>query len=135
MLRPSRPMMRPLRSSERSWTTDTVVSAAWPRGEALHRGGEDGASTAVGLLARLLLGLADQASAVVLELVLELAEHDLLGLARGQAGDPLELAQLVAASALDLLLAVVEIALAVGDRLLTPLEVGEPDVDRLLLAE
>ena len=30
MLRPSRPMMRPFMSSEGSWTTDTVVSAAWP---------------------------------------------------------------------------------------------------------
>ena len=30
MLRPSRPMMRPFMSSAESWTTDTVVSAAWP---------------------------------------------------------------------------------------------------------
>ena len=30
MLRPSRPMMRPFMSSAGSWTTDTVVSAAWP---------------------------------------------------------------------------------------------------------
>ena len=30
MLRPSRPMMRPFMSSRGSWTTDTVVSAAWP---------------------------------------------------------------------------------------------------------
>ena len=30
MLRPSRPMMRPFMSSEGRWTTDTVVSAAWP---------------------------------------------------------------------------------------------------------
>ena len=30
MLRPSRPMMRPFMSSACSWTTDTVVSAAWP---------------------------------------------------------------------------------------------------------
>ena len=30
MLRPSRPMMRPFMSSAWSWTTDTVVSAAWP---------------------------------------------------------------------------------------------------------
>ena len=29
MLRPSRPMIRPLRSSDGSWTTDTVVSAVW----------------------------------------------------------------------------------------------------------
>ena len=30
MLRPSRPMMRPFMSSAWSWTTETVVSAAWP---------------------------------------------------------------------------------------------------------
>ena len=30
MLRPSRPMIRPFISSDSSWTTDTVVSAAWP---------------------------------------------------------------------------------------------------------
>ena len=30
MLRPSRPMMRPFMSSADSWTTETVVSAAWP---------------------------------------------------------------------------------------------------------
>ena len=30
MLRPSRPMIRPFMSSAASWTTDTVVSAAWP---------------------------------------------------------------------------------------------------------
>ena len=30
MFRPSRPMIRPFRSSEASWTTDTVVSAVWP---------------------------------------------------------------------------------------------------------
>ena len=30
MLRPSRPMMRPFMSSAWSWTTLTVVSAAWP---------------------------------------------------------------------------------------------------------
>ena len=30
MLRPSRPMMRPFMSSAESWTTETVVSAAWP---------------------------------------------------------------------------------------------------------
>ena len=29
MLRPSRPMMRPFMSSDGSWTTETVVSAAW----------------------------------------------------------------------------------------------------------
>ena len=29
MLRPSRPMMRPFMSSDGSWTTQTVVSAAW----------------------------------------------------------------------------------------------------------
>jgi len=28
MLRPSRPMIRPFRSSDSRWTTDTVVSAA-----------------------------------------------------------------------------------------------------------
>ena len=75
MLRPSRPMMRPFMSSEGSWTTDTVVSAAWLGGEALHRDREDRAHAALGVALGLLLDLADDAGRVVARLVLDVLEE------------------------------------------------------------
>ena len=56
-------------------------------GHPLHAGGEDAARAPVGVAAGLLLDLADQPGAVVAQLVLELAQQDLLGLAGAQAGD------------------------------------------------
>src|SRR6185437_62481 len=82
MLRPSRPMMRPFMSSEGSWTTDTVVSAAWL---AARR------CVALGLL----LDLADDPRRVVPGLVLDVLEEGLLGLAGAQAGDALERADVL----------------------------------------
>src|SRR3954454_14947889 len=94
MLRPSRPMMRPFMSSAGSWTTDTVVSAAWPAasrcmttarvlrtrwgggGEPLHDDGEDVANAAVGVALGLLLDLAHEPRTVVADLVLELLEQE-----------------------------------------------------------
>ena len=96
MLRPSRPMMRPFSSSDFSSTDrhgglDRVAS-----GHALHAGGEDAAGAAVGVVAGLLLHLADQPRAVVAELVLQLAQEDLLGLAGAEPRHPLQLAELLA---------------------------------------
>ena len=59
MLRPSRPMMRPFMSSEGSWTTDTVVSAAWLAARRCIATDEDRAHAALGVALGLLLDLAD----------------------------------------------------------------------------
>ena len=60
MLRPSRPMMRPFMSSAGSWTTDTVVSAAWPAASRCMHDGEDVAHAPVGVALGLLLDLAHE---------------------------------------------------------------------------
>ena len=73
MLRPSRPMMRPFISSEGRCTTETVVSAAWLGGEALHRHREDRAHAPLGVALGLLLDLAHVARALVADLVGDLA--------------------------------------------------------------
>ena len=102
MLRPSRPMMRPFSSSDfelhdRDRGLDGVAAPT----RCMH-GGEDAARAAVGVVAGLLLDLADQPGAVVAQLVLELAQQDLLGLPGAQARHPLELAQLLALGLLEL---------------------------------
>ena len=95
MLRPSRPMMRPLRSSEGSWTTETVVSAVWPEAvrwiatERMLRARRSASSL------RLLLDLAHDLGHVVAGLLLDLRQQRVAGLRRGHPGDPLELGQLL----------------------------------------
>ena len=113
MLRPSRPMMRPFSSSDVSSTTDDGGLDGVAARHALHAGGEDAARAPVGVALGLLLDLADQAGAVVAQLVLELAQQDLLGLAGAQAGQPLELAHLVVLRLLQLRRALLEVARAV----------------------
>ena len=88
MLRPSRPMMRPLSSSDLSSTTETVVSTAWLDATRCITAARMLRDAAVGVAAGLLLDLADQAGAVVAQLVLELAQQDLLGLAGAEARTP-----------------------------------------------
>ena len=96
MLRPSRPMMRPFSSSDLSSTTDTVVSTAWldatrcitaARMLRARRSASWRVSSSTWRIS---------ARALVAQLVLELAHHDLLRLSGAQAGHALELAQLVA---------------------------------------
>src|ERR1700750_2082422 len=87
MLRPSRPMMRPFMSSDGSWTTETVVSAAWLGGRRCI------ATAALGVALGLLLDLADYPRRVVPGLVLDVLEQRLLGLAGAQPRDALERAR------------------------------------------
>ena len=63
MLRPSRPMIRPFMSSEGSWTTDTVVSAAWLAARRCIATDEDRAHAALGVALGLLLDLTQPAGA------------------------------------------------------------------------
>src|SRR5215211_1187150 len=96
----------------------------------LHDRGEDAARPAVGVALRLLLDLADEARALVAQLVLELPHQDLLGLARGEAGHALELPQLLPLGRLQLLRVPLEVAGTVRDRALPGLELLHAAVDR-----
>ena len=87
-------------------------------GHPLHHRGQDAAGAALGVVLGLLLRLADHARRLVAHLVLQLAHEQLLGLARAEAGHALELAHLVAARLLELGPLVVNVALAVVQRLL-----------------
>ena len=100
MLRPSRPMMRPFMSSAGSWTTETVVSAAWPAASRCMATDEDVAHAAVGVALGLLLDLAHDARRIVAGLVLELLEQRSAWPAPAlQPGDALELAHVLARAA------------------------------------
>ena len=96
MLRPSRPMMRPFMSSAGSWTTETVVSAAWPAAsrcmttERMLRTRRSASRFVSSSTWR------TQPRRVVAHLVLELLEQLLLGLRRAHARRPLELADRLA---------------------------------------
>ena len=82
MLRPSRPMMRPFMSSLGSWTTETVVSAAWLAArrcmatERIERTRRSASRLVSSSTARRIL------RRVVARLVLDLLEQRLLGLRR-----------------------------------------------------
>ena len=104
-------------------------------GDALHAGGEDAAHPPIGVVLGRLLGLADELGGVVAQLVLELAQEDLPGLLGGEVGDPLELAELELLRRLELERGVVEVASAVVEGTLAPLELGQADAQRLLLRE
>ena len=99
----------------------------------LHHGGEDAASAPVGVLARLLLHLPDDAGALVAQIVLELAHHDLLRLPGAQAGHALELPQLPRLLGLQLLARVVEVAPPVLQRALALVELMRLQLERGLL--
>ena len=97
MLRPSRPMMRPFMSSEGSWTTDTVVSAAWPaarrciatdRIERTRRSASRLVSSSMWRTRR---------ARVVARLVLDVLEQRRARLAGAQAGGALERAGVLVA--------------------------------------
>ncbi len=135
MLRPSRPITRPLRSSLWSATVETVVSTAWPpasrcmqvaRMLRARRSASRRASSSTWRTSRALSRA---------QLVLELAQEDLARLGGAQAGDSLELADVLALGGLQLLALVLEVAGAIGERALLAGLVLEADVERLLLAE
>src|SRR5206468_10348153 len=87
----------------------------------------------VGVPLRLLLDLAHNARGVVTRHILDLLEQDLLRLGRGQAGDALELANVLALALVEDLDLPVELALPVAERSLALGQLGELDIDRLLL--
>src|SRR3954466_791286 len=154
MLRPSRPMMRPFMSSDGSWTTETVVSAAWlaagrriaterrrgaRRREALHRDREDRAHPALGVALGLLLDLADDPRRVVARLVLDVLEQRLLGLAGRQPRDALQRARVLLVHAVELVALLLEpsresfqLALAARQLLRAALELVRAAVERAL---
>jgi hypothetical protein len=103
------------------------------RGHALHDGGEDAARATVGVVARLLLDLTDQPRALVAQVILQLAHHDLLRLAGAQACHALELAQLIALRRLQFLADVLEVALAVVERALALVQPLAMQLERALL--
>jgi hypothetical protein len=86
------------------------------RGHALHHDAQDVADPAVGVALGLLLDLAHLAGALVADLILQLAQQDLLGLRRAQAGDTLELAHVALAYLADLRLVLLDGLLAGGQR-------------------
>ena len=94
--------------------------------------GDEVAGTAPGLGLGLLLHLANTARQLVPNSLFR-ARHDLgLGLAARHAGDTLELLQLLVLRALELLLKLLHVCLAVGHTLIPSLELREAPVDVLL---
>src|SRR5215211_602864 len=79
----------------------------------LHDSREDVPGAAVGVPLRLLLDLTDQPRALVAELVLELAEQDLLRLRCAEPRQPLELPKLFAPGLLQLVAVLLQVPLPV----------------------
>ena len=94
-------------------------------GEPAHRDREDVARPAVGLALRLLLDLDQGPAGLVARVVLDVGDQQLLGLGGRQPREALELLALHLLLPLQLLGLAVEVALAVLERLLAPLDVGE----------
>ena len=84
---------------------------------------------ALGVSARLLLDLADDLRRLVTRLRLDLLEQDLLGLALRQAGDPLELAQMLLPRLPELLRQMLGVSLTVVQRPLAPRDLLEPGLE------
>ncbi len=135
MLRPSRPMIRPFISSLGSSTSRVVRLARVRRGQPLHRDREDAAGTALGLALRLLLDLPQAQPGLVAGLLLDLGDEQLLRLGGAEARDPLELAPLDPLGLLQLLDLLLEVALAVVERLRPALQVGALHLERLGVAK
>ena len=95
MLRPSRPMMRPLRSSLGRSTTETVVSTACSAAASLDRFGDVVLGAVDRRLARLGVEPLQQVGGVVPRVGLHVLDQQLLRLVRRQAGDAFELALLI----------------------------------------
>src|SRR3954451_17879626 len=104
-----------------------------PAGHALHARGEDAPGAAVGVVACLLLHLADQPGALVPEVVLELFQQKLLGLPDAEPRHTLEFAQLGLPVPLGVLAPRLELSRASLAGLLAFLELGDPGVKRGLL--
>src|SRR3954453_6336729 len=95
-----------------------------PRRHALHADGEDVAHATLGVALGLLLDLADDASGVVAGALLDLGDQDLLGLRDAEAGDSLELTQMLLLALVEQLALPVQLARSVRERDLPPLPLG-----------
>jgi len=104
-------------------------------GKPAHADGKDVAHAALGLELGLLVDLAQDLGRVVAGLVLDLLEEHLLGLRGAESGDALELAQVLALALLEQLALVVELAVAVVEPVVAATQLGQLDVDRLLLGD
>ena len=125
MLRPSRPMMRPLTSSEGRATTETVLSLTWSvamRWKARVRMPRARLSP-VGL--GLLLDLMHQAGGVHARLVLDVLEEQGAGLVAGQVGEALQGRLLLLLQVPDLLKVVLGGALLDGEGLPLVVQAGQ----------
>ena len=91
MLRPSRPMMRPLRSSLGRSTTDTVVSTACSPAQRWMACGDVVLGAIDGRLARFGVEALEQVGRVVPRVGLDLLDQQFLRFVGGQARDALEL--------------------------------------------
>ena len=139
MLRPSRPMMRPFRSSEGSSTTRDRRLDHRVRRETLDRHADDPPRFLRGLLVGFLLDAADEAGGLEPGLVLDGFDEVALGVDRRQARDLLEPLALLLDDRLDLgalvleaLLLVAEGLFLAGVVLLAPLLLDELAVEVLL---
>ena len=135
MLRPSRPMIRPFMSSARSCTTETVVSRRMRGGQAAHAHRQDVARAALGLELGLLLHLAHASGRLVARLASTSrsstwrACEALSEATRSRASrcSRLAIGQLGVLA--------LQLGLAVGADLLASRQVGQLDVERLLLGQ
>ena len=135
MLRPSRPMIRPFISSFGSSTRRVVVSLACvAASRCIATARMLRARRSASRLVSSSISLQRQAG-LVARLVLDVREQHLLRLRGGEPGDPLELAALARASPLQLLGLLLEVALAILERLHAALELGALDLERLGLAQ
>ncbi len=94
MLRPSRPMILPFISSFGRLDQLGRRSHRVLPGKPLRRGGEDAARTPLGLLARLLLDLAQSQASLAPCVGLDFVEKHLARFAGAQRGDPFQLGTL-----------------------------------------
>ena len=117
MLRPSRPMIRPFRSSEASWTTDTVVSAVCPEAvrwiatDRMFRARLSDSRRASSSMRRTSFAMSARHSSSTFAMSASRPWEAVM------PGDLLELGDLGVAGGLQLLLELLGVDLAVGDRL------------------
>src|SRR3954451_1993697 len=104
-------------------------------GHALHAHREDVAHTALGIALGLLLDLAHNAGGVVADPLLDLLDQHLLGLGHAEAGDALELADVLLLALLEQLALAVELTRAIFERALALLELRPAGVELALLGE
>src|SRR5262249_2237978 len=105
------------------------------RRQPLHCNGEDAAGAPLRLGSRLLFDLLKPERCLVAGLPLHVGDQELLRLGGAKSGDSLELAPLNALGSLQLLGPLIEVPLAVLERLLAPHEIGSLQLEGLRLTK